>query len=99
MTTDTTALDAELAEKLFGMPPELVAALALGPYAYSTSYEGMGLVLEAMTDRGYSMGLHEFADRHAADVFRGTIIVAEDYLADSLPAAVALAAKAALEAE
>lgn len=107
---DTRTLDAVLAERLFGWTTrdhplfpwiQPVTGIAFSaPPAISTSWEGMGLVLEAMKARGWD---YEVRSIPAASVatrahceFHRAFGEFSDRSADSLPMAVALAALTAL---
>lgn len=123
---DTRALDAWLTEHLFGWDAEACTCgmcivnyycpqhgdhSPLPPYAYSTTGDGMLIVLEAMRERGWH-GMLDYGfpgDGYWVEAGftrlvepaegRGPFDNAPAAHHDSLPAAVALAAKAALEAE
>lgn len=126
MTTDTqvdtAALDAWIAEHLFGMHHGrdasgspywdyrehlgsvdigvLLADVHVAPPAYSTTGDGMLLVLEAMKEHSASLNLYppsNYAKRATACYSDGSGWI--PFHADTLPTAVALAAKAVLEAE
>ncbi len=107
--TDTAALDAYLAEHLFGITllPEPVTRHAVPEY--STTGDGMLMVLEAMRERGHDGQLGVTIDSYRQALFspRGSVLRSllfgfrsRDWTtADTLPLAVAQAARAALEAE
>ena len=96
-TEESRSLDAWLNVRLLGGFPDIRVP------ALSTSYEGMGAVLEAMRERHFGVDLTHQPNSDTWAAFFG------QYTGDggahgswgdgSLPLAVALAAKAALESE
>ena len=109
---DDVALDAWLAEHLFGLTDEVKAANPSWRNHipdYSTTGDGMLLVLEAMRERGHDGSAAVNIDSYRQAVFypKGSVVRSllfgfrsRDWTsADTLPLAVALAARAAIEAE
>ncbi len=113
---DTAALDSWLAEHLFGWThlhftgPAELQRIGLSPTddeyeplpAYSTTGDGMLMVLEAMQERGWFVTLTDYAlprwweVEFLPDPLKpGEVVLGK---APVLPTAVSLAAKAALEA-
>ncbi len=111
---DTAALDAWLAEnvlvwthvsidmdaevKVVGCSPSLPDYSMPVP-ELSTTYEGMRLVLEAMMERGWYISFQCDDTGWGCNILNGKNGVSSFREADAAPAAVALAAKAALESE
>lgn len=94
------SLDAWLAEHLFDIPEAVVRGLALGASPYSSTGDGMLHVLEAMRKREWRalMGTWSTGPGYRCQFYTITNEEGVSALADSLPLAVALSAKAALEA-
>lgn len=64
-------LDAEIAVKLFRENEAVVAALALGPFAYSSTWDGAGKVIEEMQRQGWRYRLESSgANGHAVYFWR-----------------------------
>ena len=75
------------------------ACLEPQPYAYSSTGEGMLMVIEAMRERGYIVIMSRGTLLQSAQAVISREGVTRSAVAFSLPRAVAEAARAALEAE
>ncbi len=97
-------IDALLHKHLFGLPEYLDGWHPWEPEHYSTTWEGMGLVVEAMREKGFRYWGTDWIERPPDAIFCRYSSVDLDggerfSHADTLPMAVALAALRALGVE